>query len=72
MTSSYEARIVSAMLRWVDAKSAGDESEMGAALLDAMTAATRLRTERHHEDDSEELGTTRHKDTEREIAAVKP
>ena len=46
MTSSYEARIVEAMLRWVDRKVDGDESGMAEALVEAQNAATRLRTER--------------------------
>ena len=54
MTSSYEARIVEAMLRWVDAKAAGDENAMAEALIEAQNAATRLRTERRALSNKEE------------------
>ena len=49
MTSSYESRIVEAMLRWVDAKATGDENAMAEVLVEAQTAATRLRAERRRE-----------------------
>jgi hypothetical protein len=51
--SSYESEIVDAMLRWVAAKARGDEGGMVEALVEAMDAATALKTERRPREEPE-------------------
>ena len=47
MNTSYEYRIVEAMLRHSEALEQGDDSAAAEALVAALTAATALRTKRH-------------------------
>jgi hypothetical protein len=60
MTSSYEERIVNAILAMVDAEVSGDDSKKGDHLVDALKAARALRKERRQRDDTTiELGSRR-------------
>lgn len=60
MTSSYEERIVNAILAMVDCEASGDEARKGDHLVDALKAGRALRKERRMRDDTtRELGSRR-------------
>ena len=52
MTSSYEARIVAAILAMVDAEAAGDDTRKADHLVDALKAGRALRAERRASPDA--------------------
>lgn len=67
MNTSYEHRIVEAMLRRSEALAQGDDNAAAAALVEAGNAATALRTRR-----GESRAERERRDTLDELEAVKP
>lgn len=59
MTSSYEERIVNAILAMVDCESSGDDSKKGDHLVEALKAGRLLRKERKANDTTIELRSRR-------------
>jgi hypothetical protein len=73
VTSSYEARIISAVLAMVEAEERGDEDVMGDHLVAALLAAKALRAERRSgSDDTAEFNLRPRKHRKRDLGPVKP